>query len=208
MTQLSRANLNEGACYALAHSAHLLEDAAILYERNRVSSSFHIAVMAREELGRFNLLCKLAQELAEGETRDAKEVTTCLKPGKRPHQAKLQAGQSTFFITAPLPTESFLVRQKRYEEMRKVDSTFLHSRRLAAQYVDLNPDGTWSKPSDTKKEDAEMLIYTVAGEISDSLMWAENDEGFTAICANAEFSLPRSDDIRSRILSGLRSDGA
>ena len=201
MAPITPHSVTHGACFALAHGAHLLEDAAILYAADRISSSFHISVMAREELGRFNILCNIAQEILGGRIVTAKDVRSRLTPPQRSHQTKLQAGQSTYFLEALLPIESPQDRQIRFAEMRITDSDSLHRHRLAAQYVDLKPDGTWSTPSATKAHDALMLIWTVAGEIGDKLSWSESDNGFSAALAEVQLALPRSDEFLTRMFS-------
>lgn len=197
-----------GACHSLANASRLLDDAVLLYMAGRIPSSFHMAVMAREELGRFNILSQIAQEIADGATITAADVRYRVKPTQKSHQAKLQSGQSTFFTNVPLPTESFLERQTRYTEMRKTDSNELHIKRLAAQYVDLKADETWSTPSETMESDAQALIWTVAAEIGDSLRWVESDDDCKGSLSEGDISLPRPEDFLARSLVMRSADVA
>jgi len=177
MTKIDRASLENGVCYSLSYSAFLIEDATILYLANRISSSFHLAVMAREELGRANLLWKWSSEMGENDMADANEIIEKLKD----HKTKLDAGQSTTHVKFPPEMMAAwtaavekndkpaldLIHQKRKRivaQVRKHDPGRLHSCRLRAQYVKLNQDGTWSKPSETEKKEAHALILTVASE--------------------------------------------
>lgn len=195
-----------GACHALANATRLVEDAAILYAAGRAASSFHLAVMAREELGRFNILAKVAYELADGAAIKANVIRERVKPRSNPHQEKLQAGQSTFMLKSPLPVETYQERQKRFAEMRKSDSKELHSKRLAAQYVDLNDDETWSTPNDLKDSDALEIIWIVGGEINDTVRWVESDDECMAIIERGSILFPKADDFLARILVLPRSN--
>ncbi|MGH7405703.1 MAG: AbiV family abortive infection protein, partial [Candidatus Methylomirabilales bacterium] len=67
-------NVRVGGLRALAHAVHLLGDAALLYGEGRMASSFVLAVSAREELGRSNLLWKRAGGMAAGEIVNHKEL--------------------------------------------------------------------------------------------------------------------------------------
>lgn len=73
-----------GACLALANAVRILEDAAMLYAAGRAPTSFHLAVIAREELGRFNILVEVAQELVTVRSiaaNDIRERTNLNRPG-------------------------------------------------------------------------------------------------------------------------------
>ena len=196
-----------GACHALANATRLVEDAAILYAAGRAASSFHLAVMAREELGRFNILAKVAYQLADGTAIEASVIRERVKPRSNSHQERLQAGQSTFTLKSPLPVETYLERQKRFAEMRKNDSKELHSKRLSAQYVDLNDDETWSTPNDLKDTDALQIIWTVGCEINDTVRWVESDDECKAIIERGSILLPKADDFLARVLVRPRSNG-
>lgn len=141
------------------------------------------------------------------------------------HVAKLDAGQSiTQFVlpsklmaawTAAIEkndrvtlAEIHKQRKAIVTKVRKHDPGLLHKRRLKAQYVDLNWNGTWSKPSDTRKKDAQAIILTVAAEISHSLRWAEEDESFAAVCARAKQSLPNSGEFWNRVIAPVTENGA
>jgi AbiV family abortive infection protein len=198
---MDRDSTMQGATHALGHAVRLLEDAAILYATKRTSSSFLLAVAAREEVGRFNILTSAANQILEGASISVEDMRRRLKPNRKPHQVKLQAGQSTFYTRSPLPVESFVERQQRYAELRKSDSEALHNDRLAAQYVELRANGTWSVPSATRLQDAHQLIWTIAGEIGDLLRWSETDIEFRELLSRFSESLPRSEDFLNRMFS-------
>jgi AbiV family abortive infection protein len=198
---MNREDVILGAYHALAHAVRLLDDAAILYTAKRASSSFLLAVAAREEVGQFNILNEVASEISNGGTVSVGDIQKSAKPSKRPHQAKLEAGQSTFYLTSPLPALSWEERKKFYSDLKKRDSENLHIYRLAAQYVDLNDDGTWSLPSSTKLQDALLLISTVAGEIGDLLCWTEANNEYRGLLVKLPEALPRSEDFLACMFS-------
>lgn len=221
MPQLSQLQVRSGACCALAHAAHLIEDAAILYVANRISSSFALAVLAREEYGRANLLWKRALAMGANETIDSKKLADDLED----HITKLDAGQLTTLVKLPPDlvaswtqaihaqdkvalAEIGAKRDALVAKIRKHDPGLLHKRRLKALYVDLNEDGTWSRPSQTKKGDAQTLILLVASEIAGSLLETPDDPTMAAACAAAAQVLPTYADIDKRVISHVLTIGA
>lgn len=183
-THINHESLALGACYALTHAASVLEDAAILYSHKRASSSFHLAVMAREELGRYNLLSERHQQLPINECIDANELTKYLQP----HKNKLLAGQSTVPVPmAPEQLEAWKAAilanddmiscaieeeiRARAKKLKPHQVATLHQKRLKAQYVDLDSQtGHWSRPTEISLADAQTLILTVMAEISNALI--------------------------------------
>ncbi len=191
---VDRHSIALGACFAINHAQTLLEDAATLYSHKRASGAFHLAVMAREELGRFHLLAERYHKLSDGELLDAKELAQSLQP----HKVKLFAGQST--VPVPMTTEqhaewSAAIQRNdeqtvstisqnvrlRAQRLKPHQAAELHQRRLKAQYVDLDPQtGLWSQPSSVSMLDASTLIRTVVAEIANALIglrgvaWIQN----------------------------------
>jgi len=215
-------SLRQGALSSLVHCTHLAEDAAIMYAAKRISSSFHLAVMAREELGRFNLLLEQSIDLGDGGTICARELADRLKR----HEDKLRAGQSivpvpmkademtkwTAAITAndiaTIRTISDAVR-KRATSVRQHAPSALHKRRLQAQYVDLNPrDGTWSKPSDIEKTEARALIQTVMAEIANVLIAAGANPSLHQTSERIGQRIPEMGPFTQKVLGNLMSGDA
>ena len=220
MATVNKKCLEHGICHALAHGVYLIEDAAILYAENRIPSSFHLAVMAREELGRANLLWKRALAIGEADSIDADQLIKELKD----HKTKLDAGQSTTYIELPPEMMAALTaaiakndraaldaihqeRKRLVEQTRKHDPAALHTRRLLAQYVQLNRDGTWSLPSETVKENAHTLIFTVASEIVGTLLEVDEDPRLRDICAQARQPLPSYSEFERRVFHRLLAAG-
>jgi AbiV family abortive infection protein len=187
---LTRSELIIGSLHCAVHASHLVIDAAAMLRAGRASSSFLFAVTAREELGKHYILLNKANALGPGATVDVATVQSAIRPKKSPHQAKLAAGQSTFQISQPLPKESFAERQARYGEMRKVDADALHRERLAAQYVDLEDDGSWSLPLNLPTDAAHQLILTVACEVADPLRWVHEDSEASALARTLALPMP------------------
>lgn len=182
--RINQKSLALGACYALIHAVNVLEDATILYSQKRPSASFHLAVMAREELGRFNLLSERHHKLAPEEQVDAEELTQSLQP----HKIKLRAGQST--VPVPMTAKQFAAWEDAIsqndeaaisaiskdvrahaDKLKPHQAAALHQRRLKAQYVDLDAQtGQWSRPTDVTMVEASSLIRTVMAEIANALI--------------------------------------
>ena len=112
--KIDRDSLGLGACFALTHAAQLLEDSAKLYAHKRGSSCFHLAVMAREELGRYHLLGTHRHSLADGQTIDAKEIEDSL----RSHVKSFERANSFFGVPfAPGQVRRLCGHRRRYKKL-------------------------------------------------------------------------------------------
>ena len=222
MRRMTKNDVQVGVCLSVAHAACLIQDASILYVAHRISSSFCLAVMAREELGRANLLLQAAAEMHGDATVDAEELSSQLQD----HVAKLDAGQFTTHVALPsafmkewtsaierkdkavlehLQTK----RKKIVARVRQHDPALLHTRRLKAQYVDLDGKrGVWSRPSNTKKKDAWSLVATVASEIFDWIRWAEDDTSIAADFAKTKQKLPSTVEYWDRVMAPIAAHGS
>jgi AbiV family abortive infection protein len=216
-TRIDHESLAIGSCYAMVHAVNVLEDAAILYSQKRASSSFHLAVMAREELGRFNLLAVRHHGLPANECVDATELSRHLQP----HKIKLQAGQSV--VPVPMTSEELRAWQaalKRNDEtassaisqqvrtraakLKPHQAAALHQHRLKAQYVDLDPQtGQWSRPSEVSMADASTLIRTVMAEIANALITAQGAGWLHAAFASVGERRPDMGPFTHRIFARL-----
>jgi AbiV family abortive infection protein len=216
-TRIDHESLAIGACYAIAHAVNVLEDAALLYSQKRASSSFHLAVMAREELGRFNLLAERHHGLPANEYVDGTELLRHLQP----HKIKLLAGQSV--VPVPMTLEELRVWQAAIERNDETASSAisqqirtraaklkshqvaaLHQQRLKAQYVDLDPQtGQWSRPSEVSMADASTLICTVMAEIANALIAAQGAGWIHAAFASIGEHRPDMGPFTHRIFARL-----
>jgi AbiV family abortive infection protein len=216
-TRIDHKSLALGACYALVHAVNVLEDAAILYSQKRHSTSFHLAVMALEELGRFNLLAKRHHKLDPGEQVDAKKLTQDLKP----HKIKLLAGQSTVLVPRTAKqiaiwkdaisrndeaAISAISKEVRVcsDQLKPHQAAALHQGRLKAQYVDLDAQtGQWSRPTDVTMAEASSLIRTVMAEIANALLACQGAPWLHAAFASIGECKPDMGRFTHRILAQL-----
>jgi AbiV family abortive infection protein len=179
--------------------------------------------MAREELGRFNLLFDRRHELSDDGIVDAKELTMSLQP----HKLKLQAGQT--FVAVPLAPDRLAAReaailqndvstmatisaelQKKARELKPHQAADLHQRRLKAQYVDFDLENErWSRPSDVSMADASALIRTVLAEICNAILSSQGviwlHSAFESI---GERTLPQIGPITQRVYQHLGNGDA
>ena len=156
--------------------------------------------------------------MLEGQTIDA----AALRKRLSNHVSKLNAGQSTTQVQLP---PAFMVawtsaiekndtealrelhkqRQAIVEAVRAKDPPLLHQRRQRAQYVDLNPGGTWSLPSETLRSDAQSLGLIVASELSGFLQMAPDDQFAVAFALSGE-SLPSDTEYDERVILPLLTE--
>ena len=186
---INRESVIKGACLALAHAAQMLDDSSLLYQFRRFSSSFCLAVSAREELGRLHLLWGELRDLNSNGVKEAKVLVDKLSS----HINKLEAG-----ITAlPIPLSESdrdawinAIQRNDVEEAERIfyptpvvlaqwrnqHATSLHRMRLAAQYVDLDrTTGQWTTPADLDPQEARNLINVVSTEITNLLLAIRNN---------------------------------
>jgi AbiV family abortive infection protein len=219
---MNRQSIAQGACYALVHATHLLEDAAASYSHARASTALHLAVMAREELGRFKLLAQNHDAMHDGESLDAKEIAASLQS----HKGKLSAGQST--VPVPLTAEQMaqwttaiehndermlaVISEQvrlRANELKPHQVSEWHQRRLKAQYVDLDPNtGTWSRPSEVTPSEAYSLIRTVLAEIANALIASHAVPWLHSALVQADIELPRMGPFTHRVFANLPAPDA
>jgi AbiV family abortive infection protein len=196
---LNSNQLREGAAHTLFHCVSLIEDAALLFEQNRIPSCFVIVVMAREELGRFNLLQDAVKFVEHGASIDLKTLRTKLSD----HTKKLAAGQSTFFLSMLPSVESLLERLTRYKLQRETDSSALHKSRLKAQYVDIDNNGKWSRPNQTDPEEVKKLLHVVMTEVCNTILGVQNSRHDLEAFRVAQLQVPNPDVLMSIVYRSL-----
>jgi AbiV family abortive infection protein len=158
--------LLEGAVYALENGADLLRDAVALFERGSYSSAVAMAMLAREEFGKYRMLRTAFEKVAGGETLDPKQ----LRKDCRDHVTKQESGVLSV-VQRPEPgtREEHLLRamfdlplnspdrQKVDQELEKITKAIAkklpkrrHDLRLDALYVNLSEDESrWVRPRET-----------------------------------------------------------
>ncbi len=211
-TLVSKSGLADGACHSLQHAVELLIIAAGLYARGSVAASFAMAVLAREEHGRFTLLYQRFASTSDSSAVSASELSREL----RDHKPKLSAGQ----FTTPVPmtpsehkewaaaclagdnkvTAAISDRLRALAAKLKPDQvSALHSRRMAAQYVDIDPDsGTWTTPASITTEEVEILLHTVHAELANTLIAAPQEAWLREAQSRCDVTLPQMGDFSHR----------
>jgi AbiV family abortive infection protein len=215
MATTTRDFLIEGACRAVAHAAQLAADAKELLGACRSSSAFVLSVMAREELGRANMLWKRTDTMKPGEALSA-EQAKLLENDLRSHLEKLNQGQSTthYAMSAEWSAkyevalesndrvalaELHAERKRIAKGVRDGDPRRTHERRMDAQCVSFRDGSPWSDPSKVTFDEARDLLVDVAHEIGGTLMEAETNALMTATCVRCKIILPRSEVFDARV---------
>ena len=204
--ELTRDDLIIGALHCAVHASDLISGAAILLHAGRASSSFLLAVAAREELGKHYILLEQADLAIGVGTVAIVSIQGAIRPRKNPHQPKLDAGQSTFEISAPLPVETFVEHQATLRRMANERASSLHSERLAAQYVDLTDEGSWALPAGVSLETAHRLIQEVKHEVADPLRWVLDEPEARKLSISLAVPMPSADEFLGVIESLVHSE--
>jgi AbiV family abortive infection protein len=166
-------DITEGAFYAMEQAGILINNAVALYNRNSWSSGLVLGVFAWEELGKAEMLLQrgIDADLAGPKTREQ------VLAGANRHETKLKAGRGPITVIAPViswgdipepNTQERIELEKRLDEAQKraLENAPSEGRaaRMKALYVDLLPNGTWSRPKDIKPSEAYELISAVSIE--------------------------------------------
>jgi AbiV family abortive infection protein len=156
--------LLKGAWYALEQSGHLLHDAVKLHSARSFATAMALALLAREELGRYRILLELWQRTTKGEVFSAEDVRAAYRDhGVKQRRALLSMTYRTEGSTTELAellrariktrpgTPEFRTVAEKLKQldkrMRKRTPADRHAMRMSATYVDINDDGTdWNRP--------------------------------------------------------------
>jgi AbiV family abortive infection protein len=185
-------SLLQGAWYALLQSAHLLTDAVLLFGAGRASTAAGLALLAREELGRFRLLLDLRKNAVAGRLPSVGE----LKNSYKDHRIKQQWGQTGVTMRG-LPanwTDKFLekIKQKPMDEelilkdmfkplesKRRRDPQDRHELRGKCFYVDVESSGAvWNRPWLMSKEEAERIIIDATNDYHMMLLYVRRKQQY------------------------------
>lgn len=175
--------LLEGAWYSLEQCGHLLQSAAGLHAGRAYASAVALALLAREELGRYRILLDLWRQAAKGKSISVEEVREACDD----HVVKQREAQLSMVYRAEGPgglVELLRARAKHLpgtpeykkadEQMNKLDEVKLkrtpadrHSTRMRAMYVDINDAGTdWNRPATMSKEEATNCLVDAVNDYS------------------------------------------
>jgi AbiV family abortive infection protein len=152
-TTVSADVLLRGAWFALEQAGLLMEDAAVLFGRQRYATAIGLALLAREEVGRHRMLLEFWQAAHRGQPPSVKQVQTALanhtEKQRRSHAGvMLRADRDSqlghLLATAPSDDPTLQAIEK---QVRRDGPGIRHERRLAALYVDLTSAHHWNRPA-------------------------------------------------------------
>jgi AbiV family abortive infection protein len=154
--------LLRGAWYAVEQSGLLLTNAMTLHSSKAYASAVVLALLAREELGRGNILLDLWRKGSGGTDVSVDEVqNACADHVEKQRRGQLSTTnhwQGTSGLEKLLRERSRAIGTSEYakldKQLKKIDEQKAkrtpgerHSTRLKAMYVDLNEAGTeWNRP--------------------------------------------------------------
>jgi AbiV family abortive infection protein len=158
----------KGAYLAMEQAGRLLNDACLLFEHRRLSSSVVLAVFSVEEGGKAEKLLRLALAAAK---QGPVEEATVERTVRSRHQMKIKWGRGPASFVEAVWTwggsESEAELARRLPE--KVETALTdapqkdHAARLRALFVDFD-DGRWHRPAETTANDAFKLVLAAAIE--------------------------------------------
>lgn len=179
---VSAAVLLKGAWYAAEQCGVLLNHAVILHREKAYSSAIALALLAREELGRCQILLEFWRKADQGGVLPTVEK---VREACDDHEEKQRRAQLSISYRAEGPGRlAELLRtltrhspqSAEYEQAREeLDSlneiktrrtpTDRHMTRMKALYVDLNDSGTgWNRPSELAMVDAKNCLMDIAND--------------------------------------------
>jgi AbiV family abortive infection protein len=156
--------LMKGSWFALEQCGHLLQSAALLYRAGQHSCAVGLAMLAREELGRYRILRDLWHEATEtNRAFDAEEVRSRLDDHVEKQRAALfsltyealndthLAKLFTIIMRTPPSSPEHKAAREELEEFDKRRAKRIphdrHEDRMKALYVDLDlQSGVWNRP--------------------------------------------------------------
>jgi AbiV family abortive infection protein len=181
--------LAEGALRALEQAFRLADDAFLLFEKERWPTAVVLALFAREELGRYDLLAEAVRDTKAGKSVSASSIAKRCED----HVEKLRRGYVTTtirlaetdaasweaFFKDPGTPESKTFRERldrMHQAKAKRQHEDAHKMRLRALYVELSPSGKWVLPSDVSREDAEVEVRAAAADCANTVarFWSES----------------------------------
>jgi AbiV family abortive infection protein len=169
MTTVSPDALLRGAWFALEQCGLLIEDASILFERQRYATAVGLALLAREELGRHQILFEFWHAASSGHPPTVDTVqkasidhTTKQRRGRlsltfTATDSESQLGR--LLATAPPDNPQFVALQ---EQMWRRQPDARRVMRERAFYVDLTDAEQWTRPS-------QLSPTTCANELRDAV---------------------------------------
>jgi AbiV family abortive infection protein len=145
-----------------------------------------------------------------------------LKKSLDDHEEKLKAGQTSVQVPmgeawleewhvaiAANDSEKLTKLQPQYDlavrAIRKREPQDTHLRRMRAQYVDPQPDGSWSDPSTVTTEDTRMALMSVAAGVANTLIGLRSNHLLSKM--KDEIPPPNMGDFTTRVFSKIAARG-
>jgi AbiV family abortive infection protein len=150
--------LLEGAAYALEQCGLLLRDANLLYRNGSYASAVAVALFAREELGRYQILLELRRKAVDGGSVTIKEI----QDRCRKHVTKQEAGMLSFvmrvtdtalggllgtYLNVRQGSEEWNTAREQLEQAQQTVPVERHKQRMSSLYVDAVAPDRWNRPT-------------------------------------------------------------
>lgn len=183
---ISEDTLLRGSWYALEQAGRLLRSAVTLFDGGDPSTAVVLAMFGREELGRSQILRKLAAKVKAGEKLTAKQISkSCDR-----HLAKQEAAVLSTTLRVDPNTQLSAAVQTRVcagfnseagrkasaeieeatKAKRKRDPKSRHDARVQGLYVDLDDSGTsWIRPASLSAQVVRDHIFDAVSDYAGEL---------------------------------------
>jgi AbiV family abortive infection protein len=178
---LTEQQLLEGAWYALEQAGILMESAVSLYDARQWGTAQGVAMLGREELGRFEILRTLARETATRSVTVAEVRTKCADHEKKQAEGvrshilrahgesilgKAMRRRHAFGYTSPEALEAQNVIDAAMKAQARRLPQQRHSMRMESFYVDITDSGDWERPTQIGPEEAHDPVQDAVNDYS------------------------------------------
>jgi AbiV family abortive infection protein len=181
--KVSNDALVKGAWYAIQQAGYLFEHAVILFDAGVHSSAVALALLGREELGRYAILCDLWRKGSAGSEFSPDEVRKACEG----HVEKQRRGIFSLVYRTSIETgfgkllrslvgllPSSAAARRIREQIAKIDRLRArrlpeerHAARMRSIYVDLDQSGgAWLRPSSITEAEARTTIEDAVNDYS------------------------------------------
>jgi AbiV family abortive infection protein len=180
--EVSLSVLLEGVVFSLVNCGRLLSDAMVLYDAGSEQTAAGLAMLAREELGKYRILLKLWRESVKS---GARPTVGQIQAACEDHTEKQRMATLGWTITAEpgsaidTAMRTFMNRDAPSAEREKAAQVLesakkasmkrapedRHNTRMRAFYVDLDNSGqSWIRPQKITREEAKKLLNEAAND--------------------------------------------
>lgn len=156
---LSTNDIIHGAYFAVEQAGRLVNDAAILFNRQRWATTLALSVFCLEEIGKAEmLLAKAAEADRTGpKTRDDIRTASFTRHTSKLREARRITITASLGWWGDIPEDAAQIA-KQLEDALNIHAQNApreaHQARLAALFVDLLEDEWWSRPAEITEDDA------------------------------------------------------